>query len=121
MTATDTLAMARQLLARSDAKTGGLWPRAAALLTRQALEETLDTYWQSKNLPLQAVSTRPQLICLREYLDDPALAADVQHSWNSLSETCHHHPYELAPSVGELHTQIATATKFQAAAASSGR
>ena len=38
MTPSETLAMAQQLLERTDAKTAGLWPRAAALLARQALD-----------------------------------------------------------------------------------
>ena len=42
MTPTETLAMAQRLLDRPDAKTAGLWPRAAALLARQALEQGLD-------------------------------------------------------------------------------
>jgi len=45
---------------------------------------------------------RPQLICLRGYLKDDALAGQAQQLWSSLSRACHHHPYELAPTVGEL-------------------
>ncbi len=59
------LAAARDLLTRADPKTAGLWPRAAALLARQALEQALDEYWRSRQLPLDQLPTRPQLICLR--------------------------------------------------------
>ena len=108
MTPIEALAMAQQLLDRFDATTAGLWPRAAALLARQALEQSLDAYWQSKGLPLQACGTRPQLLCLSEYLGDAALAGRAHHAWASLSEACHHRGYELAPSHGELKAWLTT-------------
>jgi nucleoside-diphosphate-sugar epimerase len=40
------LADARRLLERSDPATAGLWPRATALLARQALELALHRLWQ---------------------------------------------------------------------------
>jgi hypothetical protein len=109
MTPQETLAMAQQLLARSDPKTAGLWPRAAAFLARQALEQGIDDYWRAKGLPLHDCGTRPQLICLGEYLGDASLAGRAHHTWAALSEACHHHPYELAPGRGELAAWIATA------------
>jgi hypothetical protein len=99
--------MAQRLLDRPDARTAGLWPRAAALLARQALEQALDEYWRSRQLPLDQLPTRPQLICLREYLhDDAGLAGSVNHAWNALSQACHHHPYELAPSLTDLQRHM---------------
>ena len=106
MSPAETLAMAQQLLARSDPKTAGLCPRAAALLARQALEQGLDDYWRAKGLPLHDCGTRPQLICLAEYLGDAALAGRAHHTWAALSEASHHHPYELAPGHGELTAWI---------------
>lgn len=102
MTPSATLVLAQQLLGRADPKTAGLWPRAAALLARQALEQSLDAYWNAKGMGLASLPTTPQLICLREYLNDEPLAARVRHTWNALSQVCHHHPYELAPTVAEL-------------------
>ena len=93
--------MAQQLLDRADPKTAGLWPRAAALLARQALEAALDEFWHSKKLTFEAKSgRRQQLICLREYLG--AEAGGVHHAWQALSRACHHHPYELVPTAGEI-------------------
>jgi hypothetical protein len=112
MTPTETLAMAQQLLDRADATTAGLWPRAAALLARQALEQGLDAYWREKGLPLHGCGTRPQLICLGEYIGNAALAGRAHHTWAALSEACHHHPYELAPGQGELATWIDTVGKL---------
>lgn len=102
MTPVETLVMARQLLQRADGKTAGLWPRAAALLARQALESSLDFYWRSRGLALGACSTRAQLLCLGGYLKDGQLAREAHHAWAALSRACHHHPYELAPTAEEL-------------------
>ena len=101
-TPVDLLAMARQLLDRASPETAGLWPRAAALLARQALEMSVDDYWATRRIPLDSCPTLQQLICLREYLSDTNLAGRVHHAWNALSRACHHHPYELPPSAGEL-------------------
>jgi hypothetical protein len=95
--------MARQLLDQTSADTAGLWPRAAALLGRQALEMSVDAYWAARNVPLDSCPTLQQLICLREYLGDPDLSGSVHHAWNALSRACHHHPYELPPSSSELY------------------
>ena len=102
MTPTALLAAARQLLDRPDAKTAGIWPRAAALLARQALEQGLDAYWRSKGLKLDTLGTKPQLICLQAYLSDADLAGRASHAWSALTQACHHHPYELPASHAEL-------------------
>jgi hypothetical protein len=114
VTPAEILALAETLLERADPKTAGLWPRAAALLTRQALEQALDECWRAKSLPLDTTPTRIQLICLREYLDDQAQASDVSHAWSALSGACHHHPYEIAPTAGELRGWLETVTAFVA-------
>jgi hypothetical protein len=94
--------MADRLLGRADPATAGLWPRASALLGLQALEAGLFRLWKSRALDLQGCTMRTQLICLRRYLDDGALAARAGHAWSALSRACHHHPYELAPTAAEL-------------------
>ena len=100
--------MARQLLNRASPETAGLWPRAAALLARNALEMAVDNYWSRRRIALESCPTFQQLICLREYLGDEELAGRVHHAWNALSRACHHHPYELSPTVGELGTLLET-------------
>jgi len=104
--------MARELLHRASPETAGLWPRAAALLSRQALEMAVDEYWVARRIPLDSCATRQQLICLREYMDDDDLAGRVHHAWNALSRACHHHPYELAPTVAELAGWIGVVQGF---------
>ena len=121
MTSPELLAMAKQLLERKDARTKGLWPRAAALLARQALETALDDFWKSKKLEFSDhCGRRQQLICLREYMD-PARAGEIAHAWSALSRACHHHPYELAPTVGELEGWMAAASFDGQAAAGAAR
>ena len=111
-TPADLLAMARQLLDRASPDTAGLWPRASALLARQALEMAVDDFWHRRKLALVSCPTRAQLICLREYLDDDELAGRLHHAWNALSRACHHHPYELPPTVGELKDWIGVVGEF---------
>jgi hypothetical protein len=96
--------MAHGLLRRTDPATAGLWPRASALLARQALEAVLFRLWQRRGLDLQGCSMRAQLICLRTYLGDVDLAARTGHAWSALTRACHHHPYELAPTAAELQS-----------------
>lgn len=104
--------MASQLLERASSETAGLWPRAAALLARQALEMAVDDFWSSRRLAIASCSTLSQLICLREYLGDGQLAGQIHHAWNALSRACHQHPYELPPTVGELRSWIAVVASF---------
>ena len=100
----EILDMAERLLRRADPATAGLWPRASAILALQALEASLVGLWERRALDLQACSMRTQLICLRSYLDDATLAARAGHAWSALSRACHHHPYELGPTAGELQS-----------------
>lgn len=98
----ERLRLARVMLGRADPTTAGLWPRASALLARQALEAAVHRLWEHRRLDLQDCSMRVQLICLRTYLGDADLAARAGHAWSALSRACHHHPYELAPTAAEL-------------------
>jgi hypothetical protein len=99
---TEILAAARRLLDHTDARAAGVWSRAAALLARQAFEIGLDDHWRSRGVALDRLATRPQLICLSAYLPNRDVAARASHAWSALSRACHHHPYELAPTPGEL-------------------
>ena len=100
----ELLDLASGMLSRKYAMRPGLWPRASALLVRQALEESLTGYWVVKGIPLDRCSTRAQLICLREYLREGDLASRLAHAWAALSRACHHHSYELPPTVEEIKT-----------------
>ncbi len=80
----------------------GRWPRAAALLTRQALESALTVYWTKQAPGVEQASTRAQMLCLGRYLGDEPLARRAHVAWSSLSRACHHHVYDLAPTREEL-------------------
>jgi hypothetical protein len=102
MTPVELLEAARELMIRADPATAGLWPRAAALLGRQALEAALDALWRRKRLDLASCPARIQLLCLPTYLGNAALAARAAHAWSALSHACHHRAYDLAPTAAEL-------------------
>jgi len=107
-----TLQLARDLLRRADPSTAGLWPRAAALLVRQALEEAVDDYWRARQLPLDSLPTQAQLVCLRMMSSDLARPVQLHEAWGALSRACHHHPYELAPTAAELSAWIGVVEEF---------
>lgn len=120
MTVDEQIAAARDLIARSDPATTGLWPRAAALLARQALERTIDEYWERRAPGVQHVSTRAQLSCLREYLGDPELAGDITYCWGALSAACHHHAYEVGLTELELREHLEAVERVAARLAPRG-
>ena len=98
----DVLDLARGLVRRADPSTAGLWPRAAALLARRALEASVLGLWRRRALDLEGCSLGAQLICLRTYLGDAELAARAGHTWSALNRACHNNNYELAPTAWEL-------------------
>src|SRR5688500_966086 len=97
-TAAERLAMAGEVMARARPGTAGLWPRAAALLARQALGLALDNVCRSRGIALDDCGTRQKLVCLREHL---AGTTGICEAWSVLSRACHHHPYELSPTAEE--------------------
>ncbi len=106
MTARELLTAARDLVERRDEDLAGLWPRAAALAARRALEEGLDALWAARAPGLERASARAQLACLPSYLQPRELADDVAYAWTVLSDACHHHPYEVGPTAQELRVRM---------------
>jgi hypothetical protein len=51
---------------------------------------------------MRAANITTQLISLPFFLNDPDLARRVRQCWHALSNACHAHPYELAPTSSEL-------------------
>jgi hypothetical protein len=80
----------------------GRWPRAVALLGRQALESSLADLWAKREVKIGWASERSQLLCLPQVLNNRRLAEDTTLAWNGLSEACHQHAYNLPPTAGEL-------------------
>jgi hypothetical protein len=102
MKPTELLDAARAMVNQPRPRTAGLWPRAAALLGRQALEEALDDLWSRKAPTIKKASTTCQLLCLPAFVSDQGLAGQTAHAWAALTHACHHHPYELSPTADEL-------------------
>jgi hypothetical protein len=99
----DLLASARDLMSRTDASTVGVWPRTAALLARQALEDAMAERWKAdqSTAPMTRATMRSQLTCLPAYVDE-AVARQIAFAYAALSGACHYHSYELAPTAAEL-------------------
>lgn len=114
MTADELVAEARRLLDETAPGTVSAWPRAAALLCRQALEGTLAQLWTTKAPSLRFTSMRAQLACLPSYLSSDVLARDVTFAWHALSRATHHQPYELDPTREELDSLITTSERLVA-------
>lgn len=98
----EVVSAARTLMERTDPSTAGLWPRATALLARQALESAVDDFWKARAPGMEQCSMRAQLLCLPHYLGDEELAERASYAWAGLSRACHQHPYELPPTSAEL-------------------
>lgn len=113
MTPGQMLGAAEDLLAAPGRSAVGGWPRAVALLARQALEKAIDEFWvrSAVTAPVRACSMKTQLLCLPSYAD-PVLAREVSYTWSALSSACHTHAYELAPISAELRSWIASVRLF---------
>jgi hypothetical protein len=103
MTPEELLAAARRLIERPEAATAGVWPRAAALLARQALELAMSALWAAspQTSGLSDCTMRSQLLSLTAYLDQDT-ATRIAYLSAALSRACHYHLYELAPTAAEL-------------------
>jgi hypothetical protein len=113
VTPKELLDSADQLLTAPIAGIGDHWPQACALLTRLALELTLDRYW-ARTLPSAAeCGMRQQLLLLPSY-GGPEAALLAREAWLGLAGAAHHHAYELAPTAAELRGWHTTVTRLTA-------
>jgi hypothetical protein len=101
----ELLDAARNLLGWEEPETAGLWPRAAALLARQALEEALDEMWRQRAPGVEGCSMTAQLLCLGSFLGEQVAEA-TSYVWWALTRATHHHPYELSPTADELQVWL---------------
>ena len=81
--------------------TRGRWPRVAAVLGRQALEDALLRLWAGSAPGVEDSSMRAQLLCLGSYTDGD-LADRISYAYGGLTRACHHHSYELSPTAEEI-------------------
>jgi hypothetical protein len=108
MNSPDPLELARVVTRRDAPTLIGVWPRAAALLARQAVEDAMGRALATRAPGAERCANRPRLLCLREYVPDE-LAERTAFLWATLSRACHHHAYELSPNADEISGWIADA------------
>lgn len=81
--------------------------RRACWLARTALEGVITELLKIKGVAADRASERAKLSCLEGiYVDDRALVHRAEYAWSRLSETCHQHAYELAPTYPEVQHLI---------------
>ena len=91
------------------------WPRAVALLARQALEHSLEDLWTKRDVKAGWATERSQLLCLPQVLGNDVLSAETALAWNSLSAACHQHAYDLSPTAAELTSWLDTVDELRRA------
>ena len=101
MTGAELVSAGLSLLDRSDPGLGPTWVRSASLLGRQALEQSLDSFWSSRSVALEDVSMKAQLACLPDYVGTEK-AGHVAELWGRLSEACHHRVVDTGPTGAEV-------------------
>ena len=102
MTPMEILAAADALVGPNESSRAHGWPRVVAVLARNAIEEALRQYWTLREPGMERCTWHAQLLCLTAYLSNRDLARATVAAWSDLSRACHHHPYELAPTVNEF-------------------
>ena len=91
MTAREMASTARRFMEGGTTTAAGaravfpFWPRAAAVLGRQALEQALDDLWGAVAPRVRDASRHAQLLCLDAFVADPELVSGVRHAWHGLS------------------------------------
>lgn len=94
---------ARHLLGRPPTPDFGLWERAVVLLMRQALEASMEAFWERHSPDLRGANTTAQLVCLGEFMGNSAqTGGDATQLWNTLSRVCHYDDDYLAPNAAEV-------------------
>lgn len=104
MTATPVAQLLREAERILEGATGpgsGNSARLAAFVARQAVEALVDERLKVVGAECPAASMRSRLAILKS-LDDHERTAQLEFAWNQLSACCHHHAYELAPTVNEM-------------------
>lgn len=77
------------------------WPRATAVLLRQALEAAIDDVWRTIEPAMVDTSWRSKTVALVAYIPHD-LALETGSLWSALSAACHVHEYDLPPTASEL-------------------
>jgi hypothetical protein len=103
--ATDLVGLANRIFDGTVKVPGGRSARAAAVVARQALEESVDQRCADLIDGMRRASMRSKIILLRQ-LGDPEMGRKAQVAWAGLSNACHHHAYELQPPAAEVRSLL---------------
>lgn len=87
--ARDLLAQADQVVAAGDGTLQGLWPRAAAALTRQALETYARALLEEEGALVEDVRFGPLMLATHAVMEAQS-ARELAQLWAQLSECLHH-------------------------------
>ena len=108
------LGHARDVLEGTVSVPRGQASRLSSFLTRQALEEVVYELCHAKGDRLDhPVKMRSRLIVIRARYDG-ATAALAGSAWSGLCGACHHHAYELTPTVAEVRHLLSIVSKLHA-------
>ncbi|EGD57088.1 hypothetical protein ACE11G_06115 [Gordonia sp. PS3] len=80
--------------------------RLAAFLARQAAEILIDQRCEELGAPCPNGTMRSKISILKS-LDRHGPGTNLIYAWHRLSECCHHHSYELPPTVSEVRALCA--------------
>ena len=95
--------------------TATVWPLGAAVLTRQAIEATLDVFW-ARTVPAMRVATAAeQWLALPSYVGAPPELRAAEYAWSALSQACHHRDYDVGLTEPELRAHLRAADAFRVA------
>ena len=96
------------------ANLGGNAAQLSALWARIELEHAVDMALADHGWDLSEANMRSKLLCLR--VARPAVSDAASSAWHGLSAACHHHAYELTPTVSEVEHLIGLVAEVRAAA-----
>ncbi len=101
------LARADKLLNSPDRTALGNSARLAAFLARQAVEDLIDAHCAKLTGVQVVVGTARAKLAVLKSLDTTPAGSVLIDAWHQLTAFCHHHAYQLSPTVPEVRAQCA--------------
>jgi hypothetical protein len=101
------LARADKLLDAPDRTALGNSARLAAFLARQAVEDLIDARCAELTGVTVVVGTAKARLAVLKSLDKTPAGPALIDAWHQLTGFCHHHAYQLSPTVPEVRAQCA--------------
>lgn len=105
------LARADKLLDSPDGTALGNSARLAAFLARQAVEDLIDARCAELTGVQVVVGTTKAKLAVLKSLDETPAGPSLIDAWHQLTGFCHHHAYQLSPTVAEVRAQCAAVVR----------